>query len=139
MKLDLIPSSVLRLGDAPMLLLLDASDACGISVRLLRVGSAYFGFVDDRADLLQRIRMGFAPQFVTVRDAVSTLVGDTRVVVHGLAADEIQRGGANGKVATTLASHDPFGVGAAVLVEVTPLSITEQVLSDESHGALPRT
>ena len=98
-------------------------------MRLVRSGAAWIGVVDDRAALLDRVRMGLRLRFVVHADAsTSTVSGDLDVKVLGRAeADPRAR-----------ALVEPFGLARAVVIEVVPSGL---VIDHDppASGAVPRT
>ncbi len=127
------------LGDKPCMTLVDPNDpdVC-LSVRLVREGSVWLGLVDDRAALLDRVRMGLEPRFVVHPDAsTSTVSGELAVHVLGR-ADAFSA--AQPARATAVAGLEPFGFGGAVVIEVAPRALVlEPVEASSVTGAVPRT
>jgi hypothetical protein len=125
------------LGENPRLTLVDGNDpdTC-LSVLLTRAGRVWVGLVDDRAAILDRVRLGLVPRFVVHPDAsTSTVSGEAGVRILGRAD-----GLADPRVQALVAAQ-PFGVAHAVAVEVAPRAL---VLEPEEPagavtGAVPRT
>jgi hypothetical protein len=123
------------LGDSPRLTLVDGNDpdTC-LSVLLSRNGRVWLGLVDDRAAILDRVRLGLVPRFVVHPDAsTSTISGEATVRILGR-ADAVTDPRVQALVAV-----QPFGTAHAVAVEVTPRAL---VLEEEERavtGAVPRT
>lgn len=133
------PRALALLGDAPLVTLVDHNDpgTC-LSVRLVRAGLSWFGVVDDRAALLDRVRMGLKPGFVVHHEAATpTISGELEVRIVGRAD------GATTATAPALArllADQPFGLARAVLVEVVPRGLAlEPLVEDAPTGAIPRT
>lgn len=132
------PRALALLGDTPLVTLVDRNDpdTC-LSVRLVRAGRVWFGVVDDRAALLDRVRLGLKPGFVVHHEASTpTISGELELKVVGRA---------DAPATTTpavrqLLAAQPFGVARAVVVEVVPRVLAiEPLLDDAPHGAVPRT
>lgn len=132
------PRALALLGDAPLVTLVDHNDpgTC-LSVRLVRSGLSWFGVVDDRAALLDRVRMGLKPGFVVHHEAATpTISGELEVRIVGRAD------GAAGPAPALarLLADQPFGLARAVLVEVVPRGLAlEPLVEDAPTGAIPRT
>lgn len=132
------PRAVALLGDAPLVTLVDRSDpgSC-LSVRLVRADTSWFGIMDDKAALLDRIRMGVAPGFVLHHEASTpTISGELEVRIVGRADSAVPLAPA----LRGLLANQPFGLAGGVVVEVVPRSLAlEPPLDDEPMGAVPRT
>lgn len=133
------PRAAALLGEAPLVTLLDHNDpgTC-LSVRLRRSGASWFGVLDDKASLLDRIRMGLTPGFVLHHEACTpTICGslDVRILGRADAAS-----GPAASAVESLLDEQPFGLGCGVLVEFTPRGLAlEPSLEEEPVGAIPRT
>lgn len=132
------PRALVLLGDAPLVTLVDRNDpdTC-LSVRLVRSGRSWFGILDDRAALLDRVRMGLKPGFVVHHEASTpTISGELEIQILGRA----DGAGGTAPAVAALLKDQPFGLARAVVVEVVPRGLAlEPLVEDAPTGAVPRT
>jgi len=122
------------LGDSPTMTLIGdpaAPDAC-CTARLVRSGAVWLGVVSDRAAFTDRVRMGLVPRFLFGDASVVTVSGVAKTRVLGRHAS------CTADVQATVASLiGPWGVGDAVVIEVSPEDLV--VDADDAIVVMPRT
>jgi hypothetical protein len=133
------PRALVLLGDKPLVTLVDPNDpdTC-LSIRLVRSGRSWFGVVDDRAALLDRVRMGLVPGFVVHHDAETpTVSGELEVRIVG----KVDGAGGKAPAVSRLLADQPFGLARAIVVEVVPRGLALEPLDVDGSptGAVPRT
>ncbi|HEY4220569.1 MAG TPA: hypothetical protein VGO62_04485 [Myxococcota bacterium] len=125
------------LGERELVTLQDGNDPdlC-LSITLTRAGSVYVALVDDRAALLDRVRMGLVPRFVVYAEgsAAVRVSGEVELKILGRAdASQDPR-------VKSLLGRQPFGVNNALAVEATPRALVrEPAESTGPIGAVPHT